>query len=65
MYFGGRNDGKILSQHIEQTEHGVPLIVSKYGKEVFDITENFITVTIPLNKGKVMERDLQKKKGLY
>ena len=38
--------------YIEQTGHGVPLIVSKYGKEVFDITENFITVTIPLNKGK-------------
>lgn len=35
--------------YIEQTGHGVPLIVSRYGKEVFDITENFITVTIPLN----------------
>lgn len=34
---------------IEQTGHGVPLIVSKYGKSVFDITENFITVTLPLN----------------
>lgn len=50
--------------YIEQTEHGVPLIVSKYGKEVFDITENFITVTIPLNKGKVVERDLQKMKRI-
>lgn len=36
--------------YIEQTGHGVPLIVSRYGKEVFDITENFITVTIPLMK---------------
>lgn len=36
--------------YIEQTGHGVPLIVSRYGKEVFDITENFITVTIPLKK---------------
>ncbi len=36
--------------YIEQTGHGVPLIVSRYGKEVFDITENFITVTIPLNQ---------------
>ena len=34
---------------IEQTGHGVPLIVSKYGRKVFDITENFITVTLPLN----------------
>ena len=33
--------------YVEQTGHGVPLIVSKYGKEAFDITENFITVTIP------------------
>ncbi len=45
--------------YIEQTGHGVPLIVSKYGKEVFDITENFITVTIPLNKDKALEKDLQ------
>lgn len=35
--------------YIEQTGHGVPLIVSRYGREVFDISENFITVTIPLN----------------
>lgn len=34
---------------IEQTGHGVPLIVSRYGREVFDITENFITVTIPFS----------------
>ncbi|MBO5055874.1 MAG: putative DNA binding domain-containing protein [Lachnospiraceae bacterium] len=47
--------------YIEQTGHGVPLIVSKYGKEVFDITENFITVTIPLNKKKKAENDLLKK----
>lgn len=37
---------------IEQTGHGVPLIVSKYGKNVFDITENFITVTLPLHTNK-------------
>lgn len=47
--------------YIEQTGHGVPLIVSKYGKEVFDITENFITVTIPLNKKKKAENDLLEK----
>ncbi len=35
--------------YIEQTGHGVPLIVSKYGRQAFDITENFITVTIPLH----------------
>ncbi len=47
--------------YIEQTGHGVPLIVSRYGKEVFDITENFITVTIPLNKKKMERPDLPKK----
>lgn len=47
--------------YIEQTGHGVPLIVSRYGKEVFDITENFITVTIPLNKKDLY---LRKKEGV-
>lgn len=41
------------------------MIVSRYGKEVFDITENFITVTIPLNKTERTESDLlQNKKVL-
>ncbi len=48
--------------YIEQTGHGVPLIVSKYGKEVFDITENFITVTIPLNRENKEKNDLEKGK---
>lgn len=43
---------------IEQTGHGVPLIVSKYGRDVFDITENFITVTLPLHTNKTeLSRD--------
>jgi len=33
---------------VEQTGHGVPLIVAKYGTECYEITEHFITVTIPL-----------------
>ena len=41
--------------YIEQTGHGVPLIVSRYGREVFDISENFITVTIPLNHRRNVE----------
>ena len=48
--------------YIEQTGHGVPLIVSRYGKEVFDITENFITVTIPFNNVKEKGR-LQRDEG--
>lgn len=42
---------KILGQlrYIEQTGHGVPLIVSNYGKKAFNIEGNFLTVTIPFN----------------
>lgn len=50
--------------YIEQTGHGVPLIVSKYGKEAFDITENFITVTIPLNREIKSKSDVKKDKKL-
>lgn len=46
--------------YIEQTGHGVPLIVSRYGREVFDISENFITVTIPLNYKRSVEGVLSK-----
>ena len=34
---------------MEQTGHGVPLIISNYGKQAFDIMENFVNVTIPFN----------------
>ena len=42
---------KIFGQlgYVEQTGHGVPLIISNYGKQAFDITENFVNVTIPFN----------------
>ena len=32
---------------VEQTGHGVPKIISVYGKEAFHLAENHITVTIP------------------
>ena len=35
---------------IDQTGHGVPLIINKYGKSAFYISENTIIVTIPINK---------------
>lgn len=34
----------------EHTGHGVPTIVEKYGKEAFEITDNYIKCTIPFNK---------------
>lgn len=36
--------------YIDQTGHGVPLIVKNYGKDAFYISEHTIIVTIPLNK---------------
>ena len=31
----------------ERTGHGIPQIISKYGKEAFEITDSFILVTLP------------------
>ena len=39
---------------VEHTGHGVPIIIEKYGKEVFEINDNHIIVTIPFDK-QVME----------
>ena len=36
--------------YVEQTGHGIPLIISKYGMQAFEITENFVNVTIPLSR---------------
>lgn len=38
----------------EHTGHGVPTIIKKYGKEVFDIKDNYIKCIIPFDK-KVLE----------
>lgn len=35
---------------IDQTGHGIPLIVEKYGKKAFYISDHTIRVTIPINK---------------
>ena len=43
---------KIFGQlgYVEQTGHGIPLIISKYGRQAFDITDNFVNVMIPFNR---------------
>lgn len=48
---------KIFGQlgYVEQTGHGVPLIVKKYGEQAFEIMDNFINVTIPFNKNMIKE----------
>ena len=35
---------------VEHTGHGIPTIVKKYGKNVFDITDAYINVVIPYDK---------------
>lgn len=42
---------KIFGQlgYVEQTGHGVPIIINNYGKQAFDIMDNYINVTIPFN----------------
>jgi len=35
---------------IDQTGHGVPLIIDKFGENAFYISDNTIIVTIPINK---------------
>ena len=35
------------AEYAEQTGHGIPTIISKYGKDAFKISDNYLTVTIP------------------
>ena len=48
---------KIFGQlgYVEQTGHGIPLIISNYGKQAFDIMDNYVNVTIPFNKSVTRE----------
>lgn len=39
----------IQLNYAEQTGHGVPIIVKNYGTDVFKISDNYITVTIPFS----------------
>ena len=50
---------KIFGQlgYVEQTGHGVPLIISKYGTQAFDFMDNYLNVTIPFNNNIVKERE--------
>ena len=43
---------KIFGQlgFVEQTGHGIPLIIAKYGMQAFEITDNFLNVIIPFNR---------------
>lgn len=42
---------KIFGQlaYVEQTGHGIPLIINKYGRQAFTVMDNFLNVTIPFS----------------
>ena len=42
---------KIFGQlgYVEQTGHGIPFIISRYGMQAFEVMDNFLNVTIPFN----------------
>ena len=42
---------------VEHTGHGIPMIVEKYGQEVFEIENNYIKYTIPFDQ-EVMEKTI-------
>lgn len=58
---------KIFGQlgYVEQTGHGIPLIISNYGKQAFDIMENFINVTILFNYEKKTSTGKSLKKEIH
>lgn len=41
----------------EHTGHGVPTIVDKYGREVFEIQSNYIRCVIPFEKEVIAQKD--------
>lgn len=58
---------KIFGQlgYVEQTGHGVPLIISNYGKQAFDIMSNFVNVTIPFSHEKSAFLESEAEGGVY
>jgi len=51
---------KIFGQlgFVEQTGHGIPLIIENYGKQAFEVMDNYINVTIPLSRPFVTEKSV-------
>ena len=48
---------------IDQTGHGVPLIIDKYGEEAFYISDNTVIVTIPINK-ELLEKNTENDRNI-
>lgn len=51
---------KIFGQlgFVEQTGHGIPLIIENYGKQAFEVMDNYINVTIPFSRTFVTEKSV-------
>lgn len=56
---------KIFGQlgFVEQTGHGIPLIINNYGKQAFDIMDHYINVTIPFSKDEAKKEAVEEKAG--
>ena len=48
---------------VEHTGHGIPKIIEKYGKEVFDIHDTYVNVIIPFNQKVVSQINYGKNGG--
>lgn len=51
-------------RYVEQTGHGIPIIVNKYGETAFEIDPNFIIVTIPFSHNTLRELYIDKNSPL-
>lgn len=50
---------KIFGQlgFVEQTGHGIPLIIKHYGTQAFEVMDNFLNVTIPFNSSVMPQKE--------
>lgn len=57
---------KIFGQlgYVEQTGHGIPLIMNRYGIQAFDLMNNYINVTIPFNRQLMVKNNAIPEKDL-
>ena len=51
---------KIFGQlgYVEQTGHGIPLIIGKYGIQAFDLMDNYLNVIIPFKRESVVNNEI-------
>ena len=54
---------KIFGQlgFVEQTGHGIPLILNHYGRQAFEFMDNFLNVTLPFNPALLRDKSVKNK----